>query len=223
MDQKWIQILLILAFYQKMARGAVATVVKEGDKVEIKCQPAEVGSMVIWFRVVEESEMEFIGSFSNTGSIKSKQTPFTSFFGHSKMEQHILTVKSFSRDRDSGTYSCASIKSNELKFGKVTKLTGEKRAEVVTAVAVATTQTKPPTTTTACLCPNNKEEKTTLSQFCSPLILGPVAGGCGLLLLLLVIAVLYCNRIRTRRCPHHHKRKVRMMAPQKQMMTNRHV
>ncbi|KAG7229562.1 hypothetical protein INR49_012577 [Caranx melampygus] len=65
-----------------------------------------------------------------------------------------------------------------------------------------------------------QREKSTL--FCSTAILGPLAGGCGLLLLLLIITTVYCNHTRTRRCPHHYKRKPRT-APAKPMMADRYV
>lgn len=35
-------------------------------------------------------------------------------------------------------------------------------------------------------------------MFCTPLILGPLVGGCGLLLLLLIITTVYCNSESTR-------------------------
>lgn len=98
---------------------------KEGQQVEIKCSPAEVGSMVIWFRVLDKSGMEFIASFSNNGVKKAAKTPPSSAFSYDSIRQSTLILKSFSAASDSGVYSCASLfKGNELKFGAVTRLVG---------------------------------------------------------------------------------------------------
>ncbi|XP_060926317.1 T-cell surface glycoprotein CD8 alpha chain [Limanda limanda] len=218
MDQKWIQMLVILVFYQTSVSGAGDIVVKERATIEIKCEPPVAYSMVIWFRVLDESGMEFIASFDMNGKKKSTATPLSSNVDDSKMDKRILSLKSFSKARDSGAYGCACIKNNELIFGKVTRLIGEKKAEVTTRAPLVTTGTpNPPATTKPCVC------ETSPSIYCSTIILGPLAGGCGLLLLLLIITSLYCNQIRTRRCPHHHRRKQRMMAPGKQMKNNTHV
>ncbi|XP_062253797.1 T-cell surface glycoprotein CD8 alpha chain [Platichthys flesus] len=218
MDQKWIQMLVILVFYQTSVSGTSEIVVKEGGTVDIKCQPAVTYTMVIWFRVMEESGMEFIASFDMNGKKKNTLTALSQNVDYSKMDRRVLTLKSFSKARDSGVYGCACIKNNELIFGKVTRLIGEKKAVVATRAPFVTTGTpNPPATTKACVC------ETSPSIFCSAIILGPLAGGCGLLLLLLIITSLYCNQIRTRRCPHHHRRKPRTMAHGKQMKNNTHV
>lgn len=226
MDQKWIQILLILGFYHNVASGVVTEVkvVKEGQPVDITCQ-ATSGSMVIWYRVLDQSGVEFIASYStNSGAmLKAPGDNYKDVFAHTKIRQHTLTLKAFSRDRDSGAYCCGSIKGNIMNFGGVTRLVGEVNRKAVTAAAAPATQPKQ-NVSTPCVCKDKSKKAGTTepSMFCAPFILGPLAGGCGLLLLLLVIVTLYCNRIRTRRCPHHYKRK-RTVAPEKQMMTGRPV
>ncbi|KAM6927928.1 T-cell surface glycoprotein CD8 alpha chain [Xenentodon cancila] len=185
--------------------------------------------MVIWFRVSDKSGMEFIGSFSNFGHQKSIQPNYSSIYTDRVISKIFhLKLKAFSKDRDSGLYSCASLyKGIELKFGAVTRLRGEEQTEMRAPPTRAATRA-PSTTTTAapkCACEGgqNKPGDRRSSMFCAPIILGPLAGGCGLLFLLLFITIIYCNRIRTRRCPHHYKRKQRMVPPEKQMMTNRYV
>ncbi|XP_034726048.1 T-cell surface glycoprotein CD8 alpha chain isoform X2 [Etheostoma cragini] len=220
MDQKWIQILVILVFCQRITSGAGEDrTVKEGEQVEIKCKPQDTNAMVIWFRILDTSGMEFIASFSNSGELKSPAASFPSTFSQSKIKQHILTLQSFSESRDSGVYSCASLKANELKFGEETQLVGEKVEVAVEEASWASTVTpeqNPCTTAAPCVCNNNsKQGETSPQMFCTPIILGPLAGGCGLLLLILIIITVYCNRIRTRRCPHHYKRKPRLEAHQK--------
>ncbi|XP_038552330.1 T-cell surface glycoprotein CD8 alpha chain [Micropterus salmoides] len=220
MDQTLLQILVILVFYQKITSGAVQTI-KEGDPVDISCKPGEMGTMIIWFRVLDNSGMEFIASFSTSGMLKKSTDSFSNMFMDSKMKQNILTLKSFNKARDSGIYSCGLLhKGTELKFGEVTRLVG---VEVPAEATRTTAKPSQCTSTTACVCNNdNKQGTTNPSLFCPSIILGPLAGGCGLLLLLLIITTLYCNKIRTRRCPHHHKRKPRA-APEKQVKTSRYV
>ncbi|XP_018555782.1 T-cell surface glycoprotein CD8 alpha chain isoform X1 [Lates calcarifer] len=223
MDQKWIQILVILVFYPTMTSGDGDVRVMEGESVEIKCKPPEeFYSTLIWFRVLDNSGMEFIASFSRGGSLKAPKA-LPPAFNMDKISKDILKLNSFSKARDSGTYICASIQNNAVKFGEVTQVRGE--VEVATRAPPTTTANpRLPTTTTPCVCTNNiKPVETHPTTYCSLIILGPLAGGCGLLFLLLVITILYCNHVRTRRCPHHHKRKPRSTAPGKQMKVNRHI
>nr|UYI36869.1 CD8 alpha [Lateolabrax maculatus] len=227
MDQKWIHILVILVFYQKITSGAgEETVVKEGEAVDILCSPGEVSTLIVWFRMLDTSGMDFIATFTKHGMTKATATHYSSKFNDAKIQQNILTLKSFNKARDIGTYCCATLyKGVELRFGKVTRLVGEKKVEVAVRAPVTTTTTTKQnlcTTGPACVCNTDKHQvETTPSLSCTPIILGPLAGGCGLLLLLLIISTLYCNKIRTKRCPHHYKRKLRTMPPGKQTMTNR--
>ncbi|XP_032368777.1 T-cell surface glycoprotein CD8 alpha chain isoform X2 [Etheostoma spectabile] len=230
MDQKWSQILVILVFCQRITSGVGEDrTVKEGEQVEITCIPQEVGSIVVWFRVLDTSGMEFIASFSSNGLLKSPAASFPSTFSQSKIQQNILTLKSFSKSRDSGVYNCASLKANELKFGVATRLVGEKVEVAVVETpsgraSAVTTEQNPCTTAAPCDCNNiNKQGETSPQMFCTPIILGPLAGGCGLLLLILIITTVYCNHIRTRRCPHHYNRKPRSGAHEKLKVDNRHV
>ncbi|KAK5608932.1 hypothetical protein CRENBAI_018081 [Crenichthys baileyi] len=226
MDQKLIQILLILLIHPKISSAAEATAPEEGKPFSIHCKPSVLGTIVFLFRVVDESGMEFLGSFSPGGQPKTTRPNFDSHFSSKKLnDDFILTVKSFNKRNDNGMYSCASlVKGNELIFGPVTPhRVPEKTYKAIPtpkANEVPTTSQRS-TTPRSCLCPARKKIDSSMS--CAPIILGPLAGGCGLLLLLLIITILYCNKIRTRRCPHHHKRKMRMMVPEKQMMTNRHI
>ncbi|KAM8915998.1 T-cell surface glycoprotein CD8 alpha chain isoform 2-T3 [Spinachia spinachia] len=233
MDKKWILgILVILVFRQNRTSGAFAEkTVQEGAQVDIECKPAESGTLLIWFRVLPKN-LEFTGSFSPSGVPKTIPPSFPATFSHSRISDGILSLKSFQRSTDSGIYSCASLfKGNQLTFGKVTRLVGEKELTDVAAgapeapKATISAPHRLRTTDTPCVCNQNGNDKqgaTGPQMFCSPIILGPLAGGCGLLLVLLVITSLYCNQMRTRRCPHHYKRKLQAGAPGKQM-TSGHV
>ncbi|CAN9512446.1 unnamed protein product [Ophioblennius macclurei] len=215
MDQRWIQMLVILACCREIASGAPKMVEPtEGQSVTIKCRP-EMGTLIIWYRVLDKTGMEFLASCSNSGVSKVRSSTFEQLFSQGT---DAITLTSFNKERDAGLYSCSSLKGNELKFGESTRLIGKKEPIKQTTKAPPAT-TKLPATTTPCVC-NEKKGSSDDSLDCAPLILGPLAGGCGLLLLLLIVTILYCNKIRTRRCPHHHKRKMRV-APEKQLMTGR--
>lgn len=76
--------------------------------------------MVIWFRVLDKSGMEFIASVALSGSLKNSAPNFDQIFSLS--DYHTLSLKSFRRE-DSGIYSCARlIGGNRLEFGEVTRL-----------------------------------------------------------------------------------------------------
>lgn len=101
------------------------SVVEEGQPVDITCKPDETGTMLVWFRVLDTSNMEFIASFTNTGVPKVKSSNYESIFG--EMKNNKLTLKSFNKARDSGAYSCAAlVAGNRLTFGPVTRLVGGK-------------------------------------------------------------------------------------------------
>uniref|UniRef100_A0A672HBL8 Immunoglobulin V-set domain-containing protein n=1 Tax=Salarias fasciatus TaxID=181472 RepID=A0A672HBL8_SALFA len=204
MDQKWIQILVILACCQgKINNISSESIIENGAEVTFQCS-LQPGSLIVWFRVLEKSSMEFLVSVSNAGLVKVPSPSFTQSFSYSNNQ---LKLKSFDKERDSGIYNCATLKGNEMKFGKVTRLVGKPIKQTTVAPQLnVTVKTLP--VTTPCACNDKKgEQPSSPSLDCAPLILGPLAGGCGLLLLLLVVTILYCNKIRTRRCPHHYKRK----------------
>ncbi|XP_078139513.1 uncharacterized protein LOC139926938 [Centroberyx gerrardi] len=210
MDQKRIQTLVILLLYQNIASGAStgALVTKEQTPVEIKCVPSSRSSLVIWFRVVDNKAMEYIASFSN-GFIKQQSSSYKSIFAEEKISQDILLLKSFNKIRDSGIYSCASLTQNKLFFGEVTRLVGQETKVATEAPPTTNTKPIPSTSTKACVCTSQNKQETKMateappacfagernpSMLCNPIILGPLAGSCGLLLLLLIITICYYNR-----------------------------
>ncbi|XP_034023598.1 T-cell surface glycoprotein CD8 alpha chain-like [Thalassophryne amazonica] len=212
MDQKWIQSLLILVFCQQMVSlSDEAKTIKEGQSADVRCSPGTQGAVVIWFRVLDVSGMQYIGSFTHTGFMKQMAPSLESVFKYDRVRENILTVNSFNKTRDSGLYCCASVVRNiELRFGPITRLVPEK-VKATRHTPTAVTKLNLLTTRAACSC---EDDKTTGAE-CSLVVLGPLAGGCGLLLLILIITIMYCNRIRTRRCPHHYKRKPRPNVPAK--------
>lgn len=220
MDQKWILVLAILGFYQKVTSGAYTVETpSEGGEVDLQCRLTDKGSMIIWFRILDKFGMEFIASFSNNGVLKTPK-PLPSKFKE-KMTSGILTLTGFKGGEDSGIYGCGSlVGGNKLHFGDAIRLNA-REIPGQKPVVVTTVPNRTVPTTTPCFCPRPKVVNPSMS--CPLIILAPLAGGCGFLLLLLIIISLYCNKIRTRRCPHHYKRKPRMMEPGKQMRPNSNI
>ncbi|XP_056130721.1 T-cell surface glycoprotein CD8 alpha chain [Lampris incognitus] len=218
MDKKVIQILVFLLCCQKSA--SQAQISREGARVEIQCTLSTRASQVIWFRLSGNSGVQYIASFHN-GNLRNLSSAFGSIFAAHENSQNTMVLKSFSQSRDSGTYSCGSVHKSTLHFGEVRRLAGEEPLEM-------TTQEPPPTTTPmlstspVTCAPKIKHEKVGSPVLCNSILLASLGGGCGLLLLLLIVTVCYCNRIRTRGCPHHYRRKRPANAPQKREMDGRY-
>ncbi|XP_063331073.1 T-cell surface glycoprotein CD8 alpha chain [Pelmatolapia mariae] len=224
MDQKWLLILVIVVSCQKFTPGAAKDqIAKEGQKVEIYCKPEHTtgASMVVWFRVLSNFRMEFIGSFSTSGIPKTVTANFNELYTYANDR---LTLRSFKKT-DTGQYGCATLyQGTKMDFGDVTQISAEKTVVKTEAPPTCTTtQSVPKITTCACEGKKGGEWEYSSAITCSPIMLGALAGGCGLFLLLLIITILYCNRIRTRRCPHHHKRRPRTAPPAKEAMPGRYV
>ncbi|XP_077459419.1 T-cell surface glycoprotein CD8 alpha chain [Stigmatopora argus] len=202
MDQQWICVLTLLLFYKELTAGeGKEHICKEGEPVEITCKPLELGSMIMWFRVLDHSGMEFLASFSNNGLSKSSSGSFSSTFQVTKIRDNVLILKSFRKAQDSGIYSCVTLKDNQMKFGPVTRLTGVKTSP---NLMVETIELNPSTTTSPCVCGDANMQ-----------------GTCFLLLLVICIILVYCNQVKTRRCPHHHKKRPRNKMPvEKQQQQN---
>ncbi|XP_024284270.1 T-cell surface glycoprotein CD8 alpha chain [Oncorhynchus tshawytscha] len=215
MVQKWMQTLVLLFFCQETLQLSSLTEKTDGERVEITCAPVSKtkSNMVIWFRVQDNAGMEFIASFSTKDGMK--KTYFNNeVFSEEQIKKNILILKAFKKARDSGVYSCASINGNALVFGEVTRLAGP------APMTTTTTTTTPMTTTieltsstTAKSCKVGKVDPT---ASCDLIVWAPLTAGCGFLFLLLIITVCHCNRIRTKRCPHHYKRQPRMATPGQQ-------
>uniref|UniRef100_A0A3Q4I362 Ig-like domain-containing protein n=1 Tax=Neolamprologus brichardi TaxID=32507 RepID=A0A3Q4I362_NEOBR len=178
MDQKWLLILVIVVSYQKFTSGTFKVQrAKEGDRIDISCTPKNTtgASMIVWFRVLS-NHMEFIGSFSKTGLKKASATNFDELYTYTNNR---LSLKSFKKT-DAGLYGCASlIQGNTLVFGEITQISAGKLCffkKLVNKVG------------------SFSEGESSSAFNCSPIMLGALAGGCGLFLLLLIVTILYCNR-----------------------------
>nr|QBS13670.1 T-cell surface glycoprotein CD8 [Plecoglossus altivelis] len=220
MTQSWISLAVVLLLFCQRITSTFGTVIEDGRSVDITCEPPTSGSMVFWFRVTDNIAMEFIATMAPDGTMKAQIDE--RILKKSSMKNK-LTLKSFNKERDSGSYVCMSINKNVLNFGGVTLLAGQEAPKTTTTKApVATTaHSIQSTTTKSCAPDSEKVGKKNSGLSCDPLMWGPLAGGCGLLGLLLIVTICYCNRIRTRRCPHHYKRQKQIAQGKQHAMATR--
>ncbi|KAK6321018.1 hypothetical protein J4Q44_G00079940 [Coregonus suidteri] len=163
---------------------------------------------------------------------KWMQTLVLLFFCQETLQLSSLTEK---RDGDRVDITCApesKTKSNMVIWFRVqdnagmefiasfstkdvTRLAGPAATTTTTTMMTTpmTTAIELTSSTTAKSC---KVGKVDPSASCDMIVWDPLAAGCGFLFLLLIITVCHCNRIRTKRCPHHYKRQQRMGAPGQQ-------
>ncbi|KAK3555091.1 hypothetical protein QTP86_008037 [Hemibagrus guttatus] len=97
---------------------------------------------------------------------KSKKTGTAADKNKFTVKEKSLELKHFQQETDSGYYSCVSINNNALDFSSTFKLRGEK---------------------------GKKPEKIDVLLGCELHIFIPLVAGCGFLLLLLIITIVYCN------------------------------
>ncbi|XP_036382702.1 T-cell surface glycoprotein CD8 alpha chain-like [Megalops cyprinoides] len=172
---------------------------EDGMPVSITCE-LEKQSQVLWFRVTE-SGMEVIASVGSKGEVKHLHKGMTFRDGDKKR----MGITNFNKTQDSGVYGCTHIQSTAMTFGKTTTLQG--LPDPTTRPAPPVTTPMPNITTgTPCTC-KTVTRKADSAGNCNTAIWAPLAGGCFLLLLVLIFTIRHCSRIRTRGCPHHYKRR----------------
>ncbi|XP_066567898.1 T-cell surface glycoprotein CD8 alpha chain [Amia ocellicauda] len=208
----WLVVLLLSLpkFYCAMTQKTA----NEGEKLTIKCNPDSSNklllSTVYWFRQ-NEMTVETLVSVDAMGKQKMQFTNILKF-EVGKNSDLTFTIQHFT-NRDSGLYYCATIINNKLHFGEPTR---------ISAVPVTTTTKVKPTekitqvtnaTVNPCACKTGSASsnvlKTTKTNAinCEVIVWAPLVAGCGLLFVILIITIVSCNKVRTRRCPHHYKRR----------------
>ncbi|KAK1788437.1 hypothetical protein P4O66_016869, partial [Electrophorus voltai] len=191
--------------------------VKNGQNEQITCNTRQEQG-AFWFRVQDDAKFQFIAYLSST----SKKIESDKFRAHQSRDT--LTLQRFDKANDSGLYSCVSVNRNKLHFGQAVRLYGE--PDPAPTFKPITTVAEPTGLTTTPCVGNSHEVKKSEKAFsvgCEFHILVPLAAGCGLLLILLIITILYCNRLRTRWCPHHCKRRPRNRPAGHTPLPNQHV
>ncbi|XP_062411188.1 T-cell surface glycoprotein CD8 alpha chain [Sardina pilchardus] len=209
MQLKWTEIFIFVCLFHACCPAQKTQILKEKKEDTLHCSlKMDQSITVIWFRTTEKNGVQFILSCKNEKVLKKNESLSTAL---EALGCYSLKIKSFNKETDSGRYNCARYNSNALEFGDTTVLAGEPdptQAPKVTQKAT-TTPCATAAPSTPCVCPNKRGVKRDPEKSCELMIWAPLAGGCGLLLVLLIAVSLYCNKIRTRRCPHHYKRQPR--------------
>ncbi|KAJ8287238.1 hypothetical protein GJAV_G00049250 [Gymnothorax javanicus] len=221
---EWIFVLLVVC---QCTHGMLSTeFYDEKATVHLSCDPPSKGSTISWFRVREDG-VEFLAAFYSNGDLV-RDSKLNSPFSAEKIKQNTLTLNGFQNARDNGTYSCSSFNKNKMHFGKATRIQGKPATPTIKTAAATTAAPPRPSESTCTSPPCNCQGPTNgknldPSMHCDLLILAPLAGGCGLIIIILIITVCYCNRMRTKRCPHHYKRPPKKSAPVRQASPDRYV
>ncbi|KAJ8338751.1 hypothetical protein SKAU_G00355370 [Synaphobranchus kaupii] len=226
MSQVFARIFVLLVIFQYTHQQPNTKLYEEKATVVLNCEPPSKGSLINWFRVREDN-IEFLGSVTVNDELKANAYP--SLF---TINRNMLTLKEFQKARDSGIYSCSSLNKNMLHFGKATRIQGSAEARpTMKTVAAAATAALPRPGTGSCSSPpcscqipmDTKSTEIHPSIKCELVIFAPLAGGCGLLFLVLIITICYCHRMRTKRCPHHYKRTPKNLVPVRRATPDRYV
>ncbi|XP_051734761.1 uncharacterized protein LOC127504245 [Ctenopharyngodon idella] len=200
--EKMYQIYIGFCVSLSLFYGVSARIYKEGEKVQVDCDPKQSGTLTFWFRINSKGA-DYLFSVKSA-DIKENDLNSEHYAINKNSGKVQLDIKSFKKKTDSGVYVCAAMNSNKLFFGGLTRIEGEPDPTTIPP-KIATTKPLPVTATTKspCLC-KKPEPKPRFN--CETWILSSLAAGCALFLILLIFTILYCNRLRTRRCPHHYKR-----------------
>uniref|UniRef100_A0A8C2IMI0 CD8a molecule n=1 Tax=Cyprinus carpio TaxID=7962 RepID=A0A8C2IMI0_CYPCA len=185
--------------------GFADNVFKEGQEVTVDCDPKQPGVITFWFQI-NRSGPKYLFTVKST-DVKAN-VDWTKYKVNTNGKVS-LAIQSFQKKTDSGLYTCAAMNNNRLIFGEVKEIKGEpdlatpppKKDPEQPKTATPVITTKPP-----CKC-QKQDPKPSIN--CETWILSSLVAGCGVLLILLIFTILYCNRLRTRRCPHHNKRQPR--------------
>ncbi|XP_043076796.1 T-cell surface glycoprotein CD8 alpha chain [Puntigrus tetrazona] len=185
--------------------GFAEKVYQEGKEATVNCDTKLPGVITFWFKI-NRSGAKYLFTVKGTdirSDVEDKEKYKVNNNGKVS-----LTIRSFKKKSDSGLYSCASMNNNQLSFGELTEMKGEPDPTTPPPKIDPKPKITTPATTTKsnCNCPSKDQR---LSINCETWILSSLASGCGVLLILLIFTILYCNRLRTRRCPHHYKRQPR--------------
>ncbi|XP_073681166.1 uncharacterized protein [Garra rufa] len=202
MYQIYIGFCVILSFFN---RGFANPIYKEGVEVPVHCDPKISGAITFWFQI-NTSGAKYL--FSVKGTEEKANADKTKYKVNKNADKVSLTIQSFKKTTDSGFYTCAAMNNNRLIFGDLTEIKGE--ADPTTTprtTAPVQPEITPTVTMTKAQCKCSKAPKPSIN--CEIWILSTLGCGCGVLLILLIFTILYCNRMRTRRCPHHYKRQPR--------------
>ncbi|XP_034757765.2 T-cell surface glycoprotein CD8 alpha chain-like [Acipenser ruthenus] len=181
-------------------------IVTEGKSVTVKCfsTKSSLDSGVYWFQQTEGRDAKFLVFTSSIGTERNKKD---NRFKSSRSGQGYSLTFTFKKD-DAGIYYCFQVSNNNMEFGTSTKISVKKAPQPATTTKAPANATTQPATARnpPCTCPaRGKPRDTRLT--CDVFIWAPLSGAAGLLLVILVITIIMCSKVRTRRCPHHYKKR----------------
>ncbi|XP_056302620.1 T-cell surface glycoprotein CD8 alpha chain [Danio aesculapii] len=192
--------------------GYSAEIYQENSIAEVNCNPKTSGTMTFMFHISSTGANCIL--IAKQTDVKYKADP-EKYSGRIDSNGNLnVKIKSFAKRTDSGVYTCATMNNNKLFFGEVTTIQGvpdpvTQGPKIIQSTLKPVVET---TTKTQCPCENGGVNFLTAPKpmfNCETWIFTSLAGGCALFLILLIATIVYCNRLRTRRCPHHYKRQPR--------------
>lgn len=106
-----------------MSPGVSARIYKEGEKVQVDCDPKQSGTLTFWFRINSKGA-DYLFSVKSA-DIKENDLNSEHYAINKNSGKVQLDIKSFKKKTDSGVYVCAAMNSNKLFFGGLTRIEGE--------------------------------------------------------------------------------------------------
>ncbi|XP_052537386.1 T-cell surface glycoprotein CD8 alpha chain-like isoform X6 [Tympanuchus pallidicinctus] len=176
---------------------------QEGQRLELECLPYNKDSGVSWIRQDKDGKLHFIVYISvlSRTTYPGSKTTSSQFEGSKQENSFRLVVKNF-KAQDQGTYFCFSNINQELHFSS-----GQPAFFPVTTTSAPTTpattnQSSQITKKDICMQSSDPEtsNKNMLNFYCEIYIWAPLAGACLVLLVVLVVTIVLCQKTRRRRC-----------------------
>ncbi|XP_061444881.1 T-cell surface glycoprotein CD8 alpha chain [Rhineura floridana] len=168
-------------------------------KVELKCETTYMDAGVFWIRHKRDYSTDFILHVS----ARSKMTPerVTGYKSSKKSTFYQLTIPSF-KEENQGIYQCVLFRNQALHFSSGLQVYLPERAtQAPTIPPQVSTHSKGLINKETMECPDSTapDPRDGTMFPCEMYIWAPLAGGCFLLLVMLVITLLVCYDPRRRR------------------------
>ncbi|KGL76010.1 T-cell surface glycoprotein CD8 alpha chain, partial [Tinamus guttatus] len=171
-----------------------------GQRLELECRPVDSDVGVSWIKQDPGGTLHFIAFINTLSRVTYKQSESTStrFEAAKESGSSRLVVKSFS-EQDQGTYFCLINRNQMLHFsaGQAAFLPVPTTKAPTTAPATTGNKVTPTETCTKTPAPETSKG---LDFTCSIFVWIPLACGCLIFLIALVITISLCQKTKRRRC-----------------------
>lgn len=104
-----------------MSSAGSARIYKEGEVAKVNCEPEKSGTLTFWFQVNSEGAKYIFTLRNNEAKVIADGKKYTVDVNG----KVTLAINDFKKKTDSGMYTCASLNSNQLFFGKISEIQGE--------------------------------------------------------------------------------------------------